>query len=130
MLGAAALPARAQDLRGVVRDSATRAPIPGAVVTLLDNAGSVGGRTITDARGEFRARLLGDGARRVRVVRLGFRPREARLPAARDDIVRVDVVMTAIPMAMQSVHVAAGPSCPRRADRGLALSVLEQARAG
>ena len=129
-LGLGAAPVEAQDLRGIVRDSATRAAIPGAVVTLLDSAGSVGGRITTDAQGQFRATLSGNAARTIRVVRLGFRPREARLPAPHDGVVRADLVMTAIPMAMQTVRVAAGPACPRRADRSLALSILEQARAG
>ena len=129
-LGAAALPAQAQDLRGIVRDSATRAPVPNAVVTLLDSAGSVGARMTTDAQGQFRAVLSGDGARTVRVVRLGFRPRDARLPVPRDGVVRIDLAIVAIPIAMQTVHVAAGPACPRRGDRALALAVLEQARAG
>jgi hypothetical protein len=120
----------AQDLRGTVRDSASGVPIPGAVVTLLDSVGDLGGRTISDERGQFRARLLGNGARSVRVVRLGFRPRTARLPDARDGVVRMDIAMVSIPMSMQTVQVSAGPACPRRADRTLALAVLEQARAG
>jgi hypothetical protein len=99
--------AGAQTLRGTVHDSSSGLPIPGAVVT-----------------------MLGSGVRTVRVVRLGFRPRTVRVPDARDGAIRLEVAMTAIPMSMQSVHVSAGPACPRRADRASALAVLEQARAG
>jgi hypothetical protein len=126
----AASEACAQTLRGTVRDSASGVPIPGAVVTLLDSAGGVAARTTTDEGGQFRAVLIGNGVRAVRVVRLGFRPRTITLPVARDDVIRVEVPMTSIPMSMQSVNVTAGPGCPRRPDRQLALAVLEQARAG
>lgn len=129
-LGALTLPAGAQELRGVVRDSATRAPIPNAVVTYLDSTGSVGGRTVTDAAGRFGARLAGDGVRTVRIVRLGFRPRNVGVPSPENGVVRIDVTMTAIPMSMQTVRVSAGPACPRRSDRELAHAALEQARAG
>ena len=122
--------ARAQSLRGTVRDSASGVPIPGAVVALLDSAGGVAARTTTDEGGQFRAVLIGDAVRAVRVVRLGFRPRTVPLPSVRETIVRVDVPMTSIPISMQSVTVTAGPGCPRRPDRALALAVLEQARAG
>jgi carboxypeptidase family protein len=122
--------ARGQSLRGTVRDSASGVPIPGAVVTLLDSGGGAAARTTTDEGGQFRAVLIGDGVRAVRVVRLGFRPRTVSLPSVREAIVRVDVPMTSIPISMQSVTVTAGPGCPQRPDRALALAVLEQARAG
>jgi hypothetical protein len=121
----------AQQLRGVVRDSASGLPIPGAVVTLLDTAGALAARTMTNERGQFHATLLGTGVRSVRLVRLGFRPSVARLPAAEDGAIRMDVVMVAIPMSLQPVSVtAASTRCPRRRDRVLALALLEQARAG
>jgi hypothetical protein len=126
----AAVSAHAQTLRGTVRDSSSGVPIPGAVVTLLDSAAAVAARTTTDEVGQFRAVLVGNGVRAVRVVRLGFRPRTVTLPAARDGVIRVDVPMTSIPMSMQSVNVTAGPGCPRRPDRAQAAAVLEQARAG
>ena len=100
--------ARAQTLRGTVRDSASGVPIPGAVVTLLDSAAGVAARSTTDGGGQFRAVLVGNGVRAVRVVRLGFRPRTVTLPAARDDVIQVDVPMTLIPISMQSVNVTAG----------------------
>jgi len=127
---AAATEGRAQTLRGTVRDSSSGVPIPGAVVTLLDSAAGVAARTMTDEGGQFRAVLLGNVVRAMRVVRLGFRPRTVTLPAARDGVIRVDVPMTSIPMAMQSVNVTAVPGCPSRPDRAMAAAVLEQARAG
>ena len=127
---ASAAHAHAQELRGTVRDSASGGWVPGAVVTLLDSVGDVAARTMTNERGQFRAVLLGDGVRSVRIVRLGFRPRTARLPEPHDGVIHMDVVMASIPMSMQPVQVAAGPACPRRSDRTLALAVLEQARAG
>src|SRR5688500_14228711 len=120
----------AQSLRGTVRDSSSGLPIPGAVVTLLDSVGAVGGRTTTDDGGDFLATLLGNGVRTVRVVRLGFRPRTVRVPDARDGAIRIEVLLTSIPLSMQPVQVSAGPACPRRADRATAMAVLEQARAG
>lgn len=121
----------AQQLRGVVRDSASGLPIPGAVVTLLDTAGALAARTMTNERGQFHATLLGSAIRSVRLVRLGFRPSIARLPAADDGAIRMDIVMVAIPMSLQPVSVtAASTKCPRRRDRVLALALLEQARAG
>ena len=130
LVAMAATDARAQTLRGTVRDSSSGVPIPGAVVTLLDSAAGVAARTTTDEGGQFRAVLIGSGVRAVRVVRLGFRPRTVTLPAARDGVIRLDIPMTSIPMSMQSVNVTAGPGCPRRPDRAQAAAVLEQARAG
>jgi hypothetical protein len=129
-LPASARRADGQELRGVVRDSASRLPIPGAVVSLLDSTTTPVARTTTNERGQFRAVLLGDGVRRVRVVRLGFRPADARLPAPSDGVIQLDVVMVSIPLGLLPVQVTAGPSCPRRRDRALALALLEQARAG
>jgi len=133
IIGALAYPlhdAPGQELRGVVRDSVSRLAIPGAVVTLLDSAASRLAQTITNERGEFRAVLLTDGVRRVRVVRLGFRPASVTLPPARDGVIRLDITLVAIPMALQPVQVTASPRCERRGNDALALALLEQARAG
>src|SRR5689334_24425609 len=69
----------AQELHGSVRDSASRQPIPGAVLMLLDTSGVVLGRNITDDRGEYRI-VLSERMQRVRVVRIGFRPTEVPIP--------------------------------------------------
>jgi hypothetical protein len=132
VLIAAPATAAAQELRGVVRDSASRIPIPGAVVTLQDSLAAPLARTITNERGAFRAILLGSGVRRVRVVRLGFRPTTARLPEPVDGVIRLDMEMTPISMSLTPVQVTVGQAarCPNRGDRLVALGVLEQARAG
>src|SRR5688500_18025138 len=88
---ASAAHVHAQELRGTVRDSASGGWVPGAVVTLLDSVGDVAARTVTNERGRFRAVLLGDGVRSIRVVRLGFRPRTARLPEPHDGVIHMDV---------------------------------------
>lgn len=129
MLAVAAASAAAQQLRGTVRDSASRLPIPGAVITTLDSLGRVGRRSITDERGAYFI-TAPSAARRLRLVRLGFRPVEAELPTSRGDVTTLDVVMTRIPYQLQQVRVTAGASCPRRSDRRAALALLEQARAG
>ena len=119
----------AQHVRGTVIDSASRLPIPGAVVTALDSAGRVGRRSVTDERGAYVLTAPAE-MRRLRIVRLGFRPTELPLPDARADDTTVPVVMTRIPYQLQPVRVTAAANCPRRSDRALAMALLEQARAG
>jgi hypothetical protein len=118
----------AQVARGVVRDSSSRLPIPGAVVIMMDPAGRLGLRTLTNQRGTF-AIPVPLPTDRLRIVRLGFRPVEVKVPRGQDDI-NLDVVMTSIPYSLQPVRVTGGQKCPRRNDRARALALLEQARDG
>jgi hypothetical protein len=126
-----AAPLEAQQLRGTVTDSASRLSIPGAVVTTLDSAGGIGRRSVTDERGTYVV-TAPPATRRLRIVRLGFRPVEVDLPADRTEggQTTVNVFMTRIPYRLQPVRVTAGANCPRRSDRAAALALLEQARAG
>ncbi|MEP6619112.1 MAG: carboxypeptidase-like regulatory domain-containing protein [bacterium] len=121
--------ASAQDIRGTVRDSATSAPVPGAVVMVLNAADVVLGRNITNQRGEYRIPSTSGGTR-LRVVRLGFRPRMQPLLAPTDGIAPFDVTITAIPITLDSVRTLAAASCPQRSDAPAALALFEQARHG
>ena len=77
--GVSAPAASAQELRGTVRDSASRQPISTVVLILSDSAGTPIVRNLTNERGEFRVQLPA-GARRLQLLRIGFRPRSvARL---------------------------------------------------
>jgi hypothetical protein len=116
--------AAAQDLRGTVSDSGSRAPIPGVVVVLLDASGVTLARGLTNARGEYLL-VASPRATRLRLVRLGFRPREIPVTGPMHD-----VRLMALPTLLESVRVVANAGCPHRRDREAAFALLEQARAG
>jgi hypothetical protein len=120
--------AQAQVLRGTVVDSAGRIPIIGAVVALTDSAGTSLARMIVDDRGTF-AMTVPVGASRVKVVRIGFRPREFRIPELVNAEARITVAMVGIPTFLEPARVAA-KQCPRRNDAQQALGLWEQASAG
>jgi hypothetical protein len=122
------MPLAAQQLRGTVRDSASRAPIPGAVLILFDSSGKTLERNITNDRGEYTLPLPAE-ARRVQVLRIGFRPQTNRVPAIVDGAARLDVVMPAIPTLLETVAIVEQPNCPRRDDGPVAFALWEQARA-
>ncbi|HVZ49492.1 MAG TPA: carboxypeptidase-like regulatory domain-containing protein [Gemmatimonadaceae bacterium] len=116
-------------LRGTVVEAGGRRPIPGAVVAVLDSSGAVQTRTIADETGTWSAPLPA-GAARVRVIRIGFRPNEAAIPAVgADGTVRVDVALTMIPTFLEPARVRA-LQCPKRRDAEQAYGLWEQARAG
>jgi hypothetical protein len=117
----------AQEVRGTVRDSGSRAPIPGAVVLLMDSSGAVVARRATDRSGEFRF-SASSGARQLRVLRLGFRPLLRPL-AATESSAMLDLFLATTPVHLAPVRATARASCPARNDRAAAFAVLEQLRA-
>jgi hypothetical protein len=123
LLGRIAL---AQGLHGTARDSVTRRPVPGVVVTLLDSANGTLGRFITNERGEFRVPVI-IGVHQLRAQRLGFRMREQTIPG-RDST--VDIILAPLPSLLQPVRVTANANCPRNRREQEAFGLLEQARAG
>src|SRR5438067_148652 len=120
--------ARAQQVSGVVVDSTTAAPVSGAVVQLLDSAGRAVARTIADRTGRYRLTTVGT-ATRLQAIRIGYRPRELRVdPSAANDDVRI--LMHRLPIELEPVHVVDDRNCPDRKDRGEALALWDEARAG
>ena len=120
--------AQAEELRGTVRDAASRQPIPGAVITLLDARGAALGRNITDERGRYRIAMPAEAVS-LRFVRIGFRPFTANVARSGKAIDTLDIAMTSLPTMLDPVNVRAN-ACPNRSDAGAALGLLEQARAG
>jgi hypothetical protein len=98
-------------------------------VLALDGAGATVARTVSDQRGQFRL-AASPSVRRIRALRIGFRPREIDAPPAVVGVTQLELVLTAIPTLLEPVQVRAGATCPRRADRAAAFALLEQARAG
>jgi hypothetical protein len=119
----------AQVVHGTVSDSASRQPIPGAIVMLLDSAGSVLGRNITSERGEYRV-AYARVARSLRVVRIGFQPRDLPFAEAADPGRSLDIAMVPFKTILAAVRVTEQSNCPRRADRATAFAFWDQARAG
>jgi hypothetical protein len=127
-LAASATTAGAQLLTGTVRDSISRVPVPGAVVVLLDSAGAPVARNLTNERGEYHV-MLRDAIRSMRLVRIGFEPREFPLASRTEASERLDVSMAPIPNMVQPIRVVANSRCRPRKDRAEALGLWEQARA-
>lgn len=125
LLAAPAL--RAQQLRGVVRDSVSGVGVAGAVVSVIDSTGSAAARTIADQAGRFRV-ASSPAAASLRVLRIGFTPRDVRLPTDRQE--SVTITMARLPALLASVQVSDRALCGASGDRGTALSLWEQARAG
>ena len=117
----------AQVLTGTVRDSASGLPVPGAVLVLLDSLDQAVGRNITNERGNYTVtRSL--AMRRMRLLRIGFRPRELPIPAFTRGDARLDAFMVMIPTLLQPINVIDQPACSRRDDRVAAFALWEQAR--
>ena len=125
-LFAAASRLGAQQLRGVVRDSARAAPLPGAVVTILDSAGVPVARAISDAAGRF---VVGAPSRaaRLRAVRIGYRPRDLALTGRGDTL---EIAMGRLPPMLAAVRVTDSELCPGATTSSGALELWEQAKAG
>ena len=117
----------AQDVRGVVLDSASRQPLAGASVVLLDAGGRAVGRLATSPNGSFTLRSA-VSATRVRVLRLGFRPRELELVSASAG--RFEILMAALPTLLEPQRIVAQSKCPRRSDYAASFALWEQAKAG
>ena len=122
-------PLAAQTFHGTVRDSASHQPIAGAVFMVLDSAGASLGRRITDERGQYSIAVTGV-PRRVRIVRIGFQPRDVRISLPRDDAEPFDMAMLRVPTMLAAVDVRDKSHCGKRSDRAAALGLWEQARAG
>jgi hypothetical protein len=114
---------------GVVRDSASGAPIPGAVVTVTDSAGRVQRQVLTDGQGRFTVAI--DGAwPGLRVIKLGFSPVELQGSGWHGNR-SLDIRMAPFAFVLEAVETKARSIC--QADEGVAgvtASLWEQARAG
>jgi hypothetical protein len=122
----------AQVLSGTVRDSASQQPIPNTRVLTLDPAGRSTASVTTDQQGRFRISpwtsraAARAGTVRLRVLRMGFRPREVEVARSAAGA-PFDVSIVPFPIVLEEFQVVAA-SCPKRADRAAALGLLQQVR--
>jgi hypothetical protein len=118
----------AQTIHGTVRDSTSQQPVPGAVITLLDSSGAVLARGISGGAGSF-AIALRTSVRKLRLQRIGFRPRELDVREVSAAAGPVDIALLPLPTFLEPVRSTAS-ACPKRSDQGPAITLLEQARSG
>jgi hypothetical protein len=130
LLLSAATGAQAQRVAGVVRDSASGRPIPGAVVMAVDATGASVARTIADATGGFRLEL-GANAQVLQIRRIGFYPRDIALTdAVRANAAALAVALRQVTATLEAVVVKSARSCPTSSTTEQAMALWEQARIG
>ncbi|MEP6491137.1 MAG: carboxypeptidase regulatory-like domain-containing protein [bacterium] len=116
-----------QQVRGIVRDSASATPLPGAVVSILDSAGMTSARVIADGSGRFAVARPARAAS-LHVVRIGYSPRDVAIPTT--ESVTLEFAMRRLPAMLDAVRVSDREVCPGSSNRGAAFDLWEQARAG
>jgi hypothetical protein len=122
-------PLRAQLYQGVVRDSMSRIPIAGVVVSAMDSGGKPSARTLSGQDGRYRLIVTGS-VEKLRVQRIGFRMREIRVTPSTEEAVSLDLAVVALPSLLDPVRVLGAAACPRRRDNAQAQALYDQARAG
>jgi hypothetical protein len=110
LLGAFAVRADAQSIRGRVLDSESAQPIAAATVTLLSAEGHEIGGTLSDAEGAFLLRLPGAGRYGLRAERIGYRAALAPpIDLLRDDSVSVELRISTQAVLLDPLTVTAAP---------------------
>lgn len=118
---------KAQHAVGTVRDSASEAPIPGAVVTLTDSAGRVSRQLLTDGHGRFTVPADVRWAR-LRVTRIGFSPVVVGYGPTTHAV--VDVRMVPITIMLDTIRASTPAICGLAdASGNTAAALWDQARA-
>lgn len=120
----------AQTVRGTVTDSATSAPVVGAVVLVLDSTGRVAGRDLAGPDGRYAVTVGRSGTFQVRTLRLGFKPVLSQPFRVEGQDVALDLAVSPIPARLETVVTQATSQC-RHIDgdaRSPIYDVLDQIR--
>ena len=111
----------AQTVRGQLTDSVSRAPLPGAFLTLVDEHGVEKARTITNGSGEFLLTAPAAGVYRLRSKRIGFRPYVSPpLTLTAGGTSSYNAVIDPIPVALAQVVVQGERQCDVEAGASVA----------
>src|SRR5688500_13909930 len=103
-----AAPARAQQIRGDVRDVATGEPIEGAILTAVGPDSVVRAAGLSEPNGSFRLSVPPIPGLQLRAQHVGYATqRSAPITLARGDTLRVAVGMRAEAVAVEGVTVRA-----------------------
>lgn len=120
---------QAQVIRGQVVRADDSSGMAAVVVQLLDAAGAVVARTMSDERGQYRLVAPSPGLHRIRTLRIGFRPATTeplRVAFGEDRAPRI--ALTPVPLALDAVTISTRSACRLYADAGTAAELWDQAR--
>lgn len=115
------VPVLAQAVNGRVIDRGTDKPVPQAAVTVLDDAGRVAGRAVTDTAGRFSVELGRPGGYRLRAVRIGYH--QVTTPGfdvAMREALEADVYLSAGAVDLEPLTITSRAEPPRRRNLELA----------
>jgi hypothetical protein len=106
----ASRPLHGQGVQGIVTD-ATGAPVSGVIVTLMDSASHVVGRSLTTTKGEY-GLAAPAGRYQVRTVRIGFAPTlSAIMNLADGEHARLNVTVSAVALRLDTVRTKGQSLC-------------------
>ena len=129
LLGAVPSVTAAQTLRGKVVQPSDGHGVAGVMVLLIDSAGNVAARTLTDERGEYRVAVSRAGVYRVRTLRIGYHPTSlVAVELGARVALEQQLELTSPPVALDTVRVQARARCTPYSASSNVASAWEQAR--
>ncbi len=115
--------ATGQVVHGSLRDAASRAPVEGALVLLLDVSGRRVGGTLTDQGGSFGFVAPHAGRFTVQAERIGFATVTSEpFALAPDEAHTMELLMAAMPVSLEGLEVEGRRRCVVRPEEGATLS--------
>jgi hypothetical protein len=109
-------------IEGVVRDSASGAPIAGAVVTISDSAGQARRQILTDVNGRFSVTVTSAWPD-LRVIKIGFTPVELTGDTWRGNRT-LNIRMAPFAFTLEAVKSTTSSKCQGNQDNGKAAAAL------
>ncbi len=107
-------PLPAQVVRGTVVD-ATKRPLPGVVVSMLDSTDATVARALSSDAGEFRLVAPRGGTYRLRALRIGFQPTTTAPAALAPGTVNAEtIVMDGVRVMLETMRIVERGSCGRQ----------------
>ncbi len=105
-------------------DSATRAPLPGALVAAVRATGGVAATVLTDGRGRFLLDGLVPGTYRLTVSRLGYAPRTVAGVLPADSGTALQIALAPRGVALDPVQISASRIPETALDAPVSVSVI------
>ncbi len=123
-------PTHGQTVQGQLLESGTSSPVEGALVLLLDEAGTEQDGYLTNDAGRFQLKAPQPGRYTIRAERIGFGTVTSEtIRLSPGQVFRIQLQMSFAPILMEELRVEGDRRCVVRPEEGMALASLwEEAR--